>query len=398
MRFLHTADWHLGRIFHGLRLTEEQSGLLEQLIRLAKEEKTEAVIIAGDIYDRSVPPEDAVRLFDEVLYRLVREAGQKVLLIAGNHDNPSRLGFGQTLLMKENVFITGPLSAATTPVILQDAFGPVYFAPLTYGDPLLGRNIFGQPETDRSAEDTASEKKESSANVIRTHEDVLRAQIRTMYEKIPRKVRSVAIAHAFLSDASASPDSERPLSIGGTSTVDPSLFRSFTYTALGHLHQNQRWGTTMAYAGSLMKYSFNEATQKKGVFIVDLGATGVQSLTDIPLTPRHELSCLSGSFTELTEKPQKAVQDHFLQITLTDPVPILDAKARLEKFYPHILHLQYARMKQQPADLIQAKRNHLGPVELAQAFFAQTGEQPLTAGQQKLLLDTIAELQKGDTL
>ena len=120
MRFLHTADWHLGRIFHGLRLTEEQSYLLDQLIELTKAEKTEAVIIAGDIYDRGVPPEDAVRLFDEVLCRLVKEAGQKVILIAGNHDNPARLGFGQILLAGENVFITSPLSATTSPIVLQD--------------------------------------------------------------------------------------------------------------------------------------------------------------------------------------------------------------------------------------------------------------------------------------
>ena len=187
MRFLHTADWHLGRIFHGLRLTEEQSYLLDQLIELTKAEKTEAVIIAGDIYDRGVPPEDAVRLFDEVLCRLVKEAGQKVILIAGNHDNPARLGFGQILLAGENVFITSPLSATTSPIVLQDQYGPVYFAPFSYGDPLAARTIFRN-------------------EAIRSHEDVLCTQINCMLPQIPPKARSIAIAHVFLAGAQASPD------------------------------------------------------------------------------------------------------------------------------------------------------------------------------------------------
>lgn len=376
MRFLHTADWHLGRIFHGLRLTEEQSYLLDQLIELTKAEKTEAVIIAGDIYDRGVPPEDAVRLFDEVLCRLVKEAGQKVILIAGNHDNPARLGFGQILLAGENVFITSPLSATTSPIVLQDQYGPVYFAPFSYGDPLAARTIFRN-------------------EAIRSHEDVLCTQINCMLPQIPPKARSIAIAHVFLAGAQASPDSERPLAIGGTTSVSPALFSPFSYTALGHLHMHQTWGESMAYAGSLMKYSFNETAQKKGVFIIELGANKVEALQSVPLTARHDLKQLRGSFAELMAGENSELKEAFLQITLTDATPILDAKARLEQRYPHILHLQYERLLHQPESIAHRSQRKLSYLELTTAFFEQVGEGPLSAEQRDLLAQAITEVEKG---
>lgn len=376
MRFLHTADWHLGRIFHGLRLTEEQSYVLDQLVALTKEEKTEAVIIAGDIYDRGVPPEDAVRLFDDVLCRLVKEAGQKVILIAGNHDNPSRLGFGQTLLAGENVFITGPLSEATAPIVLQDQYGPIYFAPFSYGDPLTARTIF-QTES------------------IRSHEDVLRTQINHMLSQIPGKSRSVALAHVFLAGAHTSPDSERPLAIGGTTSVPPALFSPFNYTALGHLHMHQMWGNSMAYAGSLMKYSFNETKQKKGVFIVELGANKIEDFQSVPLTARHDLKQLRGSFAELMAGEYPESKEHFLQITLTDTTPVLDAKTRLEQIYPHILHLQYERLLRQPESIAQRGQKKLSYLELTSAFFEQVGECPLSAEQRDLLAQAITKVEKG---
>ena len=376
MRFLHTADWHLGRIFHGLRLTEEQSYVLDQLIALTRAEKTEAVVIAGDIYDRGVPPEDAVRLFDEVLCRLVKEAGQKVILIAGNHDNPARLGFGQALLAGENVFIAGPMSGTAAPVVLQDQYGSLSFAPFPYGDPLAARSIF---------------KTES----IRTHEEVLRAQIGCMLPQIPSGSRSVAVAHVFLEGARTSPDSERPLSIGGTNSLSPALFTPFTYTALGHLHMHQTRGQTIAYSGSLMKYSFNETAQKKGVFIVDLGSEKVDAITSVPLTARHELAQLKGSFAELMAGENPGLKEHFLQITLTDPTPVLDAKARLEQIYPHILHLQYERLLRQPNSVAQRSQRKLSYLELTAAFFEQVGDAPLSTEQRDILSGAIAEVEKG---
>lgn len=187
MRFLHTADWHLGRLLHGLHLTEDQSYVLDQLIQITQEEKTEAVLIAGDIYDRSVPPVQAVELLNETLERLIREAGQQVILIAGNHDNPERLGFASRLLAREGLHIIGPLRPDTPPVVLTDEDGPVYFAPLTYGEPLAARAVLAEPEPP-----------ETNTAPLQTHEEVVQRQIELLLAQIPPDARKVALAHVFL--------------------------------------------------------------------------------------------------------------------------------------------------------------------------------------------------------
>ena len=371
MRILHTADWHLGRIFHGLHLTEEQAYVLDQLVALTKEARTDAVLIAGDIYDRAVPPTQAVELLNETLNRLIKEAGQKVILIAGNHDNPERLGFASELLAGQNLFIYGPLAKTAAPVILQDQFGPVYFAPLTYGEPLAGQTIL---ETE-----------------LKTHEDVVRRQIELMLAQIPAGARKIALAHVFLTGATES-DSERPLSIGGTTTVSKNVFAAFDYTALGHLHMCQSCGEKIRYGGSLLKYSFNETSQKKGVHILDVDARGKFTAETISLTARHELGCLKGTFAELLQKPRPEDQAKFLQITLTDPLPILDAKYKLEQAYPHILHLQYARLTpQQDQTGLAPGKQQLDPAALFKNFYQQTAGRELTAAEQQLLTQALTE-------
>lgn len=370
MRFLHTSDWHLGRIFHGLHMTDDQAVVLEELITLAKDSQVDAVLIAGDIYDRAVPPTQAVTLLDEVLRRLVQDAGKNVIMIAGNHDNADRLGFGQSLLSQNKLYITGPVSAATQPVVLYDEHGPVYFAPLTYGEPLAASELLGES--------------------LKTHEDVVRRQIRSQLEQIPAAARKVALAHVFLTGAQESPDSERPLAIGGATTVGIDCFAPFHYAALGHLHACQSGSSKVRYSGSLLKYSFNEVAQPKGVHLVDLAADGSITVETIPLSPRRELACLRGSFAELVSHPQTALYDHYLQVTLTDDQPVLDAKYKLEQVYPHILHLEYARLHA-GTDTSAAAVSHkkLGTAELFEAFFTQVNDRPLNAAEKSLLSDVI---------
>lgn len=368
MRFLHTSDWHLGRIFHGLHMTDEQAYVLDELVQLAKEAHTDAVLIAGDLYDRSVPPTAAVTLLNEVLSRLVYEAEQNVILIAGNHDSGERLGFAQNLLARNRLFITGPLAADTAPVVLQDEYGPVYFAPLTYGEPYAATEIFGTS--------------------LKTHEDVMREQIRRQLEQIPANARKVALAHVFLTGAQECPDSERPLAIGGATTVSSQCFAAFNYTALGHLHACQGSGT-VRYSGSLMKYSFNEANQKKGVHIIDMDAAGNITSETIELQPRRNLACLTGSFDDLLHNPRSEAQDNFLQITLTDEHPVLDAKYRLEQVYPNILHLQYQRQQREVQEINSLHKRRLAAQDLFAAFFEQVQGRPLNDTEQKLLLSTV---------
>lgn len=403
MRILHTADWHLGRIFHGLHLTDEQDYVLDQLVNLTKEAKTDVVLIAGDIYDRAVPPTQAVELLDRTLNRLIKEAGQKVILIAGNHDNPERLGFASELLAGQDLFIYGPLNKAAIPVVLKDQFGPVYFAPLTYGEPLAAQTILGQKtngevltaaatdtETGTTEAVTAETDLFAAADkampaLLKTHEDVVRRQIELMLAQIPAGARKVALAHVFLTGAATS-DSERPLSIGGTTTVSKEVFRDFNYTALGHLHMCQGCGEKIRYGGSLLKYSFNETNQKKGVHILDLQREGNFTAETVALTAKHELGCLKGAFAELLQKPQSADQAKFLQITLTDPLPILDAKYKLEQVYPHILHLQYERLTPKLENRTSAPgKQQLDPAALFKNFYQQTEGRELTAAEQKIL-------------
>lgn len=371
MRILHTSDWHLGRIFHGLRLTADQEAVLAQITLLIKDKKVDVVVMAGDIYDRAVPPTEAVDLLDRTLSRWVNELQVPVIMIAGNHDNPNRVGFGTRLFAAANLHIFGPVTTEAKPVVLNDVFGPVYFVPLTYCEPLQASALAGEK--------------------LASHEAALQWQIKNMLVQIPDGVRKVALAHVFLTGAQESPDSERPLSIGGTTTVGIENFASFNYTALGHLHACQKNSATVRYCGSLMKYSFNETTQKKAVHIIDLAADGSIEAETVELTAPHELACLKGTFAELTERPRLDMVDNYLQITLTDATPILDAKNRLEKLYPHILQLGYEALEldDQKENLSAAGRKQLTAEELFAAFFQTTQGRKLNEAEAALLKTTL---------
>lgn len=369
MRFLHTSDWHLGRLFHGVHLTDEQAYLLDELVKAAKDSKVDAVLIAGDIYDRSVPPTEAVKLLDETLQRLIQDVQTNVIFIAGNHDNAQRLGFGQRLFAANKLYITGPLTPTVAPVILYDNYGPVYFSPITYCEPLAATEILKIP--------------------LKTHEELLRAQIADQLAQIPASARRVALAHVFLTGGSESPESERPLSIGGASTVPAECFDAYNYAALGHLHACQAGNAKTRYSGSLMKYSFNEVNQRKGFNLVDLAADGSISIETVPLQPRIDLACLQGSFDELLQNPVIENQQDYLQIILTDEHPILDAKYRLEQVYPNILRLEYARLNRAATATTPARHEKLGIKELYTTFFEQVTRRPLTTEEATALTQTL---------
>ena len=372
MRFLHTSDWHLGRIFHGLHLLEDQRAALDQIITLAREYKVDALLAAGDIYDRAVPPTEAVNLLDETLRRLVVDLKLPVILIAGNHDNPDRLNFGRTLFATRQLYIVGPVAAHTLPVVLEDNHGPVYFAPLPYCEPLTATELSGEKKA--------------------THEAALQWQVEQMLQQIPENARKVALAHVFLTGARTTPDSERPLAAGGATTVSIDCFKDFNYTALGHLHACQNNSPTVRYSGSLLKYSFAEASQKKAVHIVDLDGEGKVSVETIPLTAPHELAVLKGTFRDLLEAPRTDHLSDYLQIVLTDPTPVLDAKHRLEQVYPQILQLGYERL--QPREMEEqdtARRKGLSTDDLFQSFFREVQGRDMTDEEKKLFRQVVNE-------
>ncbi|HBX22611.1 MAG TPA: exonuclease SbcCD subunit D [Desulfotomaculum sp.] len=324
MRFLHTSDWHLGRIFHGVHLTDDQAHVLDQFIELVKDVKPDAVLIAGDVYDRSVPPIEAVRLLDETITRILLDCRVPVIMIAGNHDSPERLGFGTRLLARQGLHVVSRINGNPAPVILGDAYGPVYFCPVPYAEPPVVRQIL-------------------SVTDALDHDRALRLLTGQLLAQIPAGARSVALAHAFVAGGEAS-DSERPLSVGGTGAVDCSCFHNFHYTALGHLHSPQRAGSTaIRYAGSLLKYSFAESANRKSVTLVEMDGAGEVQIEEMALTPRRDVCCLSGYLDELitmTLTGDSPNRDDYLMVTLKDTGAILDAIGKLRAVYPNVLHIE----------------------------------------------------------
>lgn len=358
MRFLHTSDWHLGRIFHGVHLTSDQAHVLDQFFYLVRDTKPDAVVIAGDIYDRAVPPTEAVNLLDDTLSRLLLDLKVPVIAIAGNHDSPERLGFGNRLLSRQGLHVVGQLPGKLEPVTVNDCHGPVYFLPLTYAEPALVRERLG----DDSAVD---------------HQTAIELMIKQALANVPAKARTVAVAHAFIAGGEES-ESERPLSVGGSSMVSSKVFSPFNYTALGHLHNSQQaGGENIRYSGSLLKYSFAEAGHRKGINLVEIDGQGQATIEVISLSPRRDVRCIDGFFKELLNGPKcTANADDYIMITLRDSSPILDARGQLQAVYPNILHIDYPRLTT-GGDLRGPQGDHrrLGEAQLFAAFFEQmTGE------------------------
>lgn len=321
MRILHTADWHLGKLFYGGYLTEEQAYVLEhQFLPMVREEGIDAVVLAGDVYDRSLPPAEAVELFDEIVTKIVREYGIPFFIISGNHDSSARLSFGSRLLAGEGLHVFGDLGKLSGPVLTEDAFGPVAMVPLPFAEPAVVRHFFQDAQ-------------------VTDHETALQRLIAYQTRGIAPGMRSVCIAHAFLA-GSVECESERPLSIGGTEVVRASLFEPFTYTALGHLHGPQQVGNpVIRYAGSLLKYSFGEEKQKKGAVLVDMDKEGSVKTTYMPFAPRHDVRIVRGFFDEIMAGTDDRADD-FILVRLDDTEPILDGMARIRKKYPHALALE----------------------------------------------------------
>ena len=321
MKFIHTSDWHIGRQFHNVSLLDDQRHVLEQIVAHIKTEAVDAVIIAGDIYDRSVPPAAAVSLLDEVLNKICTELGVPVILIPGNHDGAERLRFGSKQLSQAGLHIIGDLNQITQPVILTKKDCTVSFYGIPYNDPESVRHHFS---ADVSSHDEAHE--------------FLVAQINAV--KAPNSL-NVLISHCFIDGAEAS-ESERPLSIGGADRVSVEPFKAFDYVALGHLHNPQHKGEAhIRYSGSILKYSFSEQRQQKGVTLVEMNPSGLQAITHLPLTPLRDMRTLEGDLETLLQQgatdPHK--QDYVL-IRLTDQRALLEPMSKLRQVYENVLHIE----------------------------------------------------------
>ena len=362
MRFIHTADWHLGRQFHNVSLIEDQRHVLERLLALARDAEVDAFVIAGDVFDRAVPSPDAVALLDDCLSELVMRHRIPVIMIAGNHDSGRRLGFASGLLAQAGLHVYGRYEGAPRSVVLRDGAGPVHFVGLPYAEPALVREASGVPE-------------------LQSHAQAMGWLTGSARAAIPAGERSVCVAHCFVAGGEES-ESERPLSVGGAAAVPAECFAGFSYTALGHLHRPQAIGARVHYSGSLLKYSFSEIPHLKSANLVELDSAGVPSVQRLPLVPARDLRLVEGELASLLEGPAPGESpEDFLLVRLTDARELLDPMGRLREIYPNVLHIERPALAQPGAHALRAHRTDGGDRELFASFFEQVTGVQLTEPQ-----------------
>lgn len=324
MRILHTSDWHLGRHFHGQDLLSHQAAYVDHLIDTVESEAVDLVLVAGDVYDRALPPVDAVALADEAFARLAASRA-RVVVTSGNHDSARRLGFNSRLVDAAGVHFRTVADGCATPVLVEDRHGPV----AVYGIPYL------EPDLLRSAWDLPA----------RSHQAALTEALRRVRADLarqPRGTRSVCLAHAFVAGGTAS-DSVRDIAVGGVSMVSTEVFDGLDYVALGHLHGRHTLADGLRYSGSPLAYSFSEASHCKGSWLVELDAAGLSSASFVDAPVPRRLACLTGELDTLLRDPAHAeAEDAWVQAVLTDAARPADAMSRLQRRFPHAVALQFA--------------------------------------------------------
>ncbi|WP_377268419.1 exonuclease SbcCD subunit D [Peterkaempfera sp. SMS 1(5)a] len=323
MRLLHTSDWHLGRTFHRESLLSAQHAFLDHLVATVRAERVDAVLVAGDVYDRALPSLDAVALFDEVLHRLA-ELRVPAVFISGNHDSARRLGVAAGLIDRAGIHLRTDPAGCSIPVVLDDRHGPVALYGLPYLEPALVREGLGLERGGHAA-------------VLGAAMDQVRADLAGR----PPGTRSVVLAHAFVTGG-ATTDSERDITVGGVASVPAEVFQGVDYAALGHLHGCQTLTPRLRYSGSPLPYSFSEAGQRKTMWLVELDADGSVEARRVDCPTPRPLACLRGRLEELLGDP--ALEPHrtsWVQATLTDPGRPAEPMERLRRRFPHTLQLLF---------------------------------------------------------
>ncbi|WP_030271609.1 exonuclease SbcCD subunit D [Streptomyces sp. NRRL B-24484] len=324
MRLLHTSDWHLGRTFHRESLIDHQRVFLDHLVATVRAHRVDAVLVAGDVYDRAIPGLEAVALYDHALNRLA-DLGVPVVMISGNHDSPGRLGVASRLIERAGIHLRTAPATCHIPAVLDDEHGPVAFYGLPYLEPAMTRDTLGAPAATHEA-------------VLGAAMDRVRADLATR----PAGTRSVVLAHAFVTGAAESRDSERDITAGGIPTVPASVFHGVDYVALGHLHRAQRITDRIRYSGSPLAYSFGEARHPKTMWLVELHPDAVPTAEALPWPVPRPLAQLTGRLEDLLADPaHEAVSEAWLHVTLTDAQHPVNAMDRLRSRFPHAVHLAF---------------------------------------------------------
>lgn len=375
MKLIHLSDLHLGKRVNEFSMLEDQQYILTEILQIIDREKPDGVMIAGDVYDKSVPSAEAVALLDDFLVRLAKRDLQ-VFLISGNHDSPERMAFGGRLMAQSGVHLAPVYDGKVSPITLTDEYGLVNLYLLPFLKPAHVRRCFPERE-------------------ILTYTDALAAAIEAM--EVDPAQRNVLVTHQFVTGA-ARCDSEE-ISVGGTDNVDVSVFEPFDYVALGHIHGPQQVGReTVRYCGTPLKYSFSEAKHQKSVTVVELGEKGAVSVRTVPLTPMRDLAELRGTYEELTFRgfyDGTSYPRDYVHITLTDEEDIPDAVSKLRIIYPNLMKLDYDNKRTRAGIVLEgAEDQQRSPLELLEEFYEKQNGQPMGEEQRafaKSLMERIWE-------
>ncbi|WP_040979655.1 exonuclease SbcCD subunit D [Oceanobacillus jeddahense] len=378
MRLIHTADWHLGKLVQGVYMTEDQAFILDQFIKAVEKESPDAVIIAGDLYDRAVPPVEAVDLLDKTLDRIINQLGIPVLAIAGNHDSPGRLHFGSRLMKEKGYHIIGQLSDRLNPVVLSDEFGEVHFHLIPYADPSVVKALFQEED-------------------IRNHQEANAYLVNRIKKNLDEDARHVYIGHAFVTPFGEieenTSDSERPLSIGGAEHVDAHLFKDFHYTALGHLHQAHHvLDKKIRYSGSILKYSLSEEHHQKGYLVVELDEKGDIQVEKKKLSPKREMRSLKMKMEDIYKQPRS---EDYVFVQLLDELPILSPMEKVRSIFPNAMHVERIRTISgiNNSKENQAPKTSLSEMELFDAFYQEVTDKKASEEMNEIMKELFQEIQ-----
>ena len=400
MRFLHTADWHLGRIFYGQYLTDDQAHVLEhQFFTILKEEKIDGILLAGDVFDRAVPPIEAIGLWDSIITRLAMDYKVPLFVVSGNHDGAERLEVGRSMLSESGIHIWGSPHHALQPFEFEGADGRVAICPMPFSEPRRIGDVLGLNSSESKPVDTDTtddtlfsyvddKAQEAVALNLHNYDQMYQAWSDYLYKQVPKRMRSIAISHAFVMGGEVG-GSERTLSVGGSEQVSPHVFKNFHYTALGHLHGPQRMGADhIRYSGSPLKYSFDEHGQKKSFTIIDMDTKGKVDISTIPVEAKRDVVILEGYFEDLLNNTalQTKHKDDYVQARLLDTMPIMDGMAKLRQVYHRCMTIELAgRIATPVVDMGDAVFKELNERELFNQFAETVWKNPLTEREQQYI-------------
>lgn len=393
MRILHTGDWHLGRIFYARHLTNDQAYVLEhQFFKLLKDAKIDAVVIAGDVFDRAVPPVEAVELWDMVITKLALDYKIPTLVIGGNHDIAERLDMGRDLYSRSHVHVWGRMDRSLEPLYLEDGYGEIAFCPMPFTEP---RTVL----TNLLETVPAKQRLDEWQNLAVAYGETYAAWADYLRSLVPQGMRTVGMAHTMVAGSITS-ESERPLVIGGTANVGVDVFAPFNYTALGHIHRPQRMGTdNIRYSGSLLKYSFDEANHNKSFTIVDMDAKGHCQIEQVGIEAQHDVAIVKGNFNDILQDTalHETYKDTYLQVELADTEPVIDGMARLRDVFPYAMSLELTgRMQAELTADNRVNYKELSERELFEDFALAVRNEPLSDEEKEFMNSLWERLIKED--